>query len=120
MDDLASRRKQYFASLDHMANSLEEKKYGLKLASITHRSMLISLFDNYCQALYFSTFKLCDQTDKPFLGDEIEVLLDKLGNLQWDSIISKLDGKYLLKCIPLFVRILFWLNVSIFSLTKTS
>ena len=49
MDDVASRRNQYFASLDHMAKSLEEKKYGLVLASITHRSMMLGLFDSYCQ-----------------------------------------------------------------------
>ena len=97
MNDFASKRGEYFTSLDHMADSLEEKKYGLKLASINHRSMMLTLFNGYCQALYYTTFKQCDQDDKPLLGDKMEVLLDKLFNLKWDSIISKLDGKYLLK-----------------------
>ena len=96
-NDLASKSKAYFASMDQMADSLEEKKYGLKLASITHRSMMMTLFNGYCQALYYTTFKECDQDDKPLLGDKMDILLAKLFNLQWDSIISKLDGKYLLK-----------------------
>ena len=87
-------RTNYFASLNEMVDALYEKKYGLKLASITYRSMMSVLFNGYCQGLFYNTFRKCNKRDKPSLGDGMETLLSKLLALQWGSIENQNASMY--------------------------
>ena len=90
-------KERYLDSLDQMTEALEDKRYGLKLATITQRSMMFTLFNGYCQALFYNTFSECNERDVPLLGDDMGVLLDKLLNLQWDATLSTISGMYLFR-----------------------
>ena len=95
-DTFSSNKANYFDSLNLMADALEEKRIGLKLASMNHRSMMLNLFDGYCQALFYNSFKECNKNDKPLLTDNMDDLLQKLFDLSWDSIMAPLQGLFLL------------------------
>ena len=94
-DVFKEMRAQYLASLDNIVSDVQGKIYGLRSASMNQRSMLLVLYKDYCDALFYHGFVQCDQDDIPLLGDEMSVLLDKLFNLQWDSIsnINNLPSK---------------------------
>ena len=101
-DTFSSNKANYFDSLNLMADALEEKRIGLKLASMNHRSMMLNLFDGYCQALFYNSFKECNKNDKPLLTDNMDDLLQKLFDLSWDSIMAPLHGLF-----PLIRKVVF-------------
>ena len=84
----ANMRAGYLMNMDQMVSSIQDKIYGLRTASMTQRSMLMVLYKDYCDTLFYHSFGKCTQDDVPLLGDEMDVLLNKLHNMQWDLITS--------------------------------
>ena len=84
----AEGKNNYLNSLNMVVNAAQDKIYGLRTASLNHRSMLMVLYQDYCDGLFYHTFRTCDQSNVPLLGDDMDVLLDKLNNLQWDILVN--------------------------------
>ena len=83
-----------------VVDSTVDKMYGLHMASMTQRSMLTLLFDDYCDTLFYHAFRPCSQEDVPLLGEDMTVLLDKVLNIEWNTIIDKfLPGMHVLHIV---------------------
>ncbi len=48
---------------------------------MTQRSMILSLFLDYCDAEFYNSFKSCDDQNLPYMSDELDILLDKLNKV---------------------------------------
>jgi len=81
-------REAYVSSLSELTDSVQRKSYGLKEHSMLQRSMLLSLYTDYCDAKFYHSFMLCSMEEAPLMSDDFELLLQKLDALQWDSITS--------------------------------
>ena len=92
-NDYGEIQTNYITSLNQMADNLNEKRYSLKLASINQRAMMLTLFDGYCQALFYNTFRDCNKNDVPSIGEETGILLEKLNLMRWEAITSLTQGK---------------------------
>jgi len=51
---------------------------------MVQRSMIMNLYQDYCDGLFYLAFTECSG-DVPTMSDEFSVLLEKLSQLQWDS-----------------------------------
>jgi len=84
-----SERDTYLTALDGTVTSVQNKVYGLRMASMTQRSMLSVMFLNFCDFLYYHAFEECNQDEVPLLGDDMQTLLTKLNNIQWDTVVNR-------------------------------
>ena len=94
-DSFASLSKSYERQIFYVKSSIHQKFYGLKEHSMTQRAMILSLYLDYCDAEYFNSFKSCDDQSLPYMSDDLETLLDKLIEIQWESVVSdaEIPGK---------------------------
>ena len=83
-----SMKNSYRNSLEDLITSVEDKSYNLKIASMNQRSMILVLYNDYCDALYFHDFTECDQSNIPAMSDDFDTLLDKLISLEWDVLTN--------------------------------
>ena len=81
-------RMRYLTSLFGLVNSIQDKIYGLRMASMTQRSMLMVLFQDYCETKFYHDFTQCSSSEVPLLGEDMYSLLGKLNDFQWDTITS--------------------------------
>ena len=90
-----SKKMGYIESLERMKDSVQDKIYGLKIASMNQRSMMMVLYSDYCDTLFYHAFKTCNEKDVPLLSDDLDVLIEKLGNIRWDTItnLNNLPGE---------------------------
>ena len=82
------QRAQYNSGLSQLITSITEKSYGLKSHSMTQRGMILSLYIDFCDAYFYHSFSVCDETDIPLMSDSFELLLEKLSDIKWDSVTS--------------------------------
>lgn len=73
-------------SLQSTIDAVLYKSYGMKEASMTQRSMISVLYQDFCQALFYHKFEDCTKDNFPLMSDDFSSLLSKLNNLQWDSV----------------------------------
>ena len=52
-------RAHYRNSMEALILSVEDKSYGLKIASMTQRSMIMALYTDYCDTLFYHGFWKC-------------------------------------------------------------
>ena len=81
-------RDSYLQALDESSTAVQDKIYGLNIASMTQRSMLMVLYRDFCDTIFYHSFTICNEDDVPLMGDEFDKLLLKLNNIAWDSITS--------------------------------
>ena len=84
----ANMRSNYRTSLERLVTSVEDKSYGLKIASMNQRSMILVLYQDYCDTLYYHGFLECNADTVPAMSDNFDILLEKLNSIQWDIITS--------------------------------
>jgi len=84
----------YKDQLFSVTEGIHQKFYQLKEHSMTQRAMVISIYQDFCDALYYATFKSCtaDEYKMPSMSDEFEEILEFLSDIQWDAIQA---GQYL-------------------------
>ena len=70
---------------------LQSKLYDLKVNSITQRILLIDLFNHYCDASYYDSFKQCSEEFIPTLTSDFETILKKLNDLVWNTVSGSED-----------------------------
>ena len=77
-----------------LMGGIHQKLYGLKAHSMNQRSMIMNLFMEYCDAIFYHTLTSCDDQGLPFMSDEIDVILQKLNDIQWNSVTANenIDG----------------------------
>ena len=86
-ENFNSLKESYLASMDNLVVTVQSKVYGLKINSMTLRSMILSLYIDYCDGIFYHGFRECN-SDVPLMSDSFEALLVKLSDLQWDVITS--------------------------------
>ena len=87
-DSFAHISKSYERQIFNVKSSIHQKFYGLKEHSMTQRAMILSLYLDYCDAEFYNSFKSCDDQNLPYMSDELDILLDKLNKIQWNSVVS--------------------------------
>ena len=51
--------------------------------------MIMSLFVDYCDADFYNTFVPCDEHNiSPYMSDSLDTLLEKLIQLEWNTVTS--------------------------------
>ena len=73
-------------SLQSTIDAVMYKSYGMKEASMTQRSMISVLYQDFCQALFYHKFEDCSKDNFPLMSDDFSSLLSKLNNLEWDGV----------------------------------
>ena len=81
-------KKQYNDELGELMSSIQAKKFGLRDASMTQRSMVMTLFYDACDTMFYSYFHTCDQTEMPMMSDEFSTILGALSQIEWDDLTS--------------------------------
>ena len=82
----ANMKELKIQSLQSTIDAVLYKSYGMKETSMTQRSMIFVLYQDYCQALFYHKFEDCRSEDFPLMSDDFSSLLIKLNSLQWDAI----------------------------------
>ena len=68
--------------------SIHRKFYGLKEHSMVQRSMIMTLYLDFCDANFYHTFETCDTQKMPSMSADLDTMLKSLIDIQWDSITS--------------------------------
>ena len=72
-----------------LMDGIHQKFYGLKTHSMNQRAMIMSLFVDYCDADFYNTFVPCDEHNiSPYMSDSLDTLLEKLIQLEWNTVTS--------------------------------
>ena len=80
---------QYIFMMNELTASLYEKAATVKQYSMVQRSMIMNLYQDFCDGLFYFSFKNCYADDDfPTMSDDFGSILQKLKNIQWDSITS--------------------------------
>ena len=56
---------------------------------MNQRSMILTLYTDYCDAYFYNTLKSCDESNIPSMSDSFDDLLEKLNRIEWDSVTSQ-------------------------------
>ena len=83
---LDSMEKRYNDAIGEVMSSLQAKLFGLRDASLTQRSMVMPLFYDSCDVLFYSSFTVCSSEELPMMTDQLETILEALSKIQWDSL----------------------------------
>jgi hypothetical protein len=81
-------RQAYIASLNGLMTNIQDKGYGLKITSMNYRSMMLVLYNDFCDSMFYHGFFHCTEETAPLMSDDFEVLLSKLNDLQWDAVTN--------------------------------
>merc|ERR1719204_2436447 len=82
----------YQGSIGLIIQSIHNKWIGLRDASMSQRSMALALFLDYCDAKFYHSFQQCDESIAPSMSDSYSDLLDKLIQIQEDTITDHPEG----------------------------
>ncbi len=82
----SDKQQEYINAIQAGINSITKKLYGLKQASMNQRSMIMVLYEDFCDALFYHTFTECSVDQTPVMADDFSVLLQKLNSLEWDLV----------------------------------
>ena len=88
LDDM---EEQYNNQIAEVMTSLQEKKFGLRDASMNQRSMILNLFVDACDSMTYNSFHICNTNDVPMISDDFGTLLQDLKQIEWDALTSTED-----------------------------
>lgn len=79
----------YVEKMNDLTAALYSKIAGVKLHSMSQRSIMMNLYQDFCDGLFYFSFTNCDSdNDVPTMSDSFSELLQKLNQLKWDLITS--------------------------------
>ena len=81
----------YDTQMFMLISSIHQKIYGLKEHSMNQRSMIMSLYLDFCDADFYNSFRSCQEQNMPYMSDDFDTLISKLIDIQWDSVISNAE-----------------------------
>ena len=84
----SSLTDSYNTQMSLLIESIQRKSYGLKEHSMNQRTMILALYMDFCDTLFFHSFGRCGSTGMPLMSDDFDNLLEKLSSIQWDSITA--------------------------------
>ena len=84
----SSLKANFRSALEKDIIALEEKSKDMKIASINQRTMVMVLFEDFCDALFYHRFSQCKEDTVPAMSDRFDEILEKLNFIQWDSITT--------------------------------
>lgn len=91
--------KQYIERMNQLTSALYTKMATVKQHSMVQRSMIMNLYQDYCDGLFYFTFSECycgtmtreiqdDFTCVPTMSDSFTTILNKLNEIKWNSITT--------------------------------
>jgi hypothetical protein len=60
----------------------------MKDHSMNQRAMIMALYADFCDTQFYHSFTECSRSQKPLMSEDFEILLQKLGEIQWDTLTS--------------------------------
>ena len=69
-------RKQYNDELGELMSSIQAKTFGLRDASMNQRSMVMKLFYDACDTMFYTSFHVCNKNELPMMSDDFASILD--------------------------------------------
>ena len=80
---------EYVAKMNNLTASLYEKVASVTQHSMVQRSMIMNLYQDYCDGQFYYSFVECfDEKQVPTMSDSFDTLIAKLGAIPWDSITN--------------------------------
>ena len=67
---------------DMMVQLVQDRLFVIQMDSINQRLYIISLFNDFCNALFNTVFVRCDTTKVPTINDNFDQVKDKLNNIK--------------------------------------
>ena len=81
--------KQYIERMNNLTAGLYTKVASVKQHSMVQRSMIVNLYQDFCDGLFYFSFADCiAEGNIPTMSDDFGTLLFKLKQLEWDAITS--------------------------------
>jgi len=81
--------EQYISLMNELTASLYDKAASVKQHSMVQRSLIMNLYQDYCDGIFYSWFQECHQEQSvPTMSDNFDDLILKLDNIQWDTMMS--------------------------------
>ena len=101
--------KEYIAKMNELTASLYAKVAGVTQHSMVQRSMIMNLYQDFCDGLFYFSFTECFAGQYvPTMSDDFDTLLFKLNDIKWNSITS-------MESLPNFPQL--FDNVSVYCLS---
>ena len=85
-DTLTLLETQYNNELGELMSSIQAKNFGLRDASMNQRSMVMTLFYDACDTMFYNSFHVCDQKELPMMSDDFSTILEALSQIAWDTL----------------------------------
>jgi len=87
--NFSSSNEQYIQNMNRVTEALYTKVASVKQHSMVQRSIIMNLYQDFCDGLRYFSFTECYESKNiPTMSDSFSTLLDKLSELEWDSITS--------------------------------
>ena len=81
--------EQYVSNMNRVTDALYTKVATVKQHSMVQRSIIMNLYQDFCDGLLYFSFTECyANKDIPTMSDSFGKLLEKLNELRWNSITS--------------------------------
>jgi len=80
---------QYISMMNNLTGALYSKVASVKQHSMVQRSMIMNLYQDFCDGVFYFSFTDCYADDYvPTMSDRFDTMLIKLKNIEWDGITS--------------------------------
>jgi len=87
--EFAASNEKYIQNMNRVTEALYTKVASVKQHSMVQRSIIMNLYQDFCDGLRYFSFTECYESKKiPTMSDSFSTLLDKLSDLEWNSITS--------------------------------
>ena len=80
--DFEVRQENERHRFEIMVGLVKDSLFAIQMESITNRLYVISLFNDFCNALFNIVFERCDTTKVPTIHDDFEQIKTKLKNIE--------------------------------------
>merc|ERR1711915_163516 len=81
--------KQYISMMNKLTDALYTKVANLKQHSMVQRSMVMNLYQDFCDGLFYFSFTDCYSGQYVgTMSDDFGTMLENLKDIQWDTITS--------------------------------
>jgi len=81
--------KQYISMMNKLTDALYTKVANLKQHSMVQRSMVMNLYQDFCDGLFYFSFTECySEHYVGTMSDDFGSMLENLKDIQWDTITS--------------------------------
>ena len=79
-------KKKRFSYINDLVQNVERQIMAVNINSLTHRSWIIDLYNEYCKALFYTRFEECPTYFYTSIINDYESVLSMLDGIVWNSL----------------------------------